>query len=309
MAEIKSEIYQIPEGERGSEATLAVISKWAIESSVLPEIILLVRNIISNTREGYSYGKAKAIWEWVTENIKYESDVDSAETLIHPLLMLSEFKSGDCDCESILTASLLLAAGIPTRFVVIGPWGQREHIFCEALLTVEDKDGNPVNKWIKVDTTDRVNPFGVEYTGVKRIFNINKVSENTLKGMQTKALSNLGNDPNWLGVIQKVTGLTTDLQNLKTEGKITDDDISRAIDAISTTVPSREQGTLTAETVKNIPTYCSVIRNTTKVVNFLKQPSTKVTLVVLAFFGTMLIIKKGRRIRRKANYKFQNEMI
>lgn len=64
----------------------------------------------------------RAVQSWVQQNIKYVYDPRWLDTYVHPYIVLKQ-KVGDCDCQSLLTASLAEALGIPMAFILVS---QRE---------------------------------------------------------------------------------------------------------------------------------------------------------------------------------------
>ena len=77
------------------------------------------------------------------------------ELLIDPSYMLAQIEErgaayGDCDDAAMLTAVLLYAVGLPTRFKAIqqAPDGAYQHVFTEYQLRGLARDA-----WIPVDTT------------------------------------------------------------------------------------------------------------------------------------------------------------
>lgn len=88
----------------------------------------------------------KKIVYWVTKHIRYQSDRNNfgiGDWWMLPMETL-ELGSGDCDCLSILTASLLLSVGIEARCVMgQTPFGY--HMWVESV----DEEGY----WLVVETT------------------------------------------------------------------------------------------------------------------------------------------------------------
>jgi transglutaminase-like putative cysteine protease len=112
-----------------------------------PQIYTTAREIVSNVAQKNYYGEAKAVQEWVRDNIRYTQDVADIETLQTPDVTIYH-ASGDCDDKSILTASLLLSLGHPVRFKIIGPGnGVYEHVY------VQTKIGQT---WYSAETTENV---------------------------------------------------------------------------------------------------------------------------------------------------------
>lgn len=90
-------------------------------------------------------GEARAIKEWVRQNIRYTRDINGVETLQIPEKTL-EFEQGDCDDHSILVAALLESIGHPARFRAISTGGSAfNHVYVETRI-------GP--RWLSVETTE-----------------------------------------------------------------------------------------------------------------------------------------------------------
>lgn len=149
-----TEIRTVPEGAAGVAATLAQMVRWARQYRTDMNIRMLAEQIASPFLTGTSknfYAQAKAVQEYVRDNINYLQDPLDIETLKSPVALL-ENPYGDCDDKSLLAAALLLSIGHPVKFVAVGFSGPGvyEHVY------VETKIGDT---WRGVETTEQV-PFG-----------------------------------------------------------------------------------------------------------------------------------------------------
>jgi transglutaminase-like putative cysteine protease len=132
------------------------MGRMAKQGKTLPAIRHLALSITQNCSGKDWACEVASIQEWVKKNIKYRKDVDGVETLQTPDNTLS-YGSGDCDDQSILTASLLLSIGHPCRFMAVAfhP-NQFAHVFAETKIGPH---------WLSVETTEPVDigwqPFGV----------------------------------------------------------------------------------------------------------------------------------------------------
>jgi transglutaminase-like putative cysteine protease len=89
--------------------------------------------------------EAKALQNWVRDNVRYTRDVNGVETLQTPEATLRTMQ-GDCDDHAILLASLLESVGHPTRFRAIAAGSPTfNHVFTETRI-------GP--KWLSVETTE-----------------------------------------------------------------------------------------------------------------------------------------------------------
>lgn len=105
----------------------------------------LAQKIVSAVPNKAYAAEAKAIQNWVRDNIRYTRDVNGVETLQTPEATL-HIGQGDCDDHSILVAALLESIGHPTRFraVAVGV-PAFNHVFAETKI-------GP--KWLTVETTE-----------------------------------------------------------------------------------------------------------------------------------------------------------
>lgn len=84
------------------------------------------------------------IHDWIVQNIRFIKDIRGIETLQTPARTL-ELGAGDCDDQCILLASILEAAGHPTRFVAVGfSGGDFSHVLTETRIG---------DRWIPLETT------------------------------------------------------------------------------------------------------------------------------------------------------------
>lgn len=87
-----------------------------------------------NLEQGDVPSLCDAVYEWVRKRVKYWADIHDVETIQSPHVTL-ELGIGDCDDLSVLAATLLQAAGVPTQWLLLGYTGDYpEHIcvYCPA---------------------------------------------------------------------------------------------------------------------------------------------------------------------------------
>ncbi len=150
---------EIPDGSAGVRATLKVMRDIARDSRTNYAIRKLAEKIITDANVPAKdwAGEARAIHEWVRDNIRYTFDIDGVEQLQTPDKLL-ETRKGDCDDMALLTAALLIALGHPSRFVAVGfSPGDLSHVF------VQTKIGA---RWFTSDTTE-AKPFGWTPPGIE----------------------------------------------------------------------------------------------------------------------------------------------
>lgn len=137
----------IPSGSDGVRATLKMMGRLVNQYKSNRVIRELTLRLTKGLDQKDFVGEAQRIHSFVKNYIRYIKDINGVETLHSPLQLL-RLRAGDCDDKSILAASLLEAAGHPTRFVAVGfrP-KQFTHVF------VETKIGS---RWVAVETTEPV---------------------------------------------------------------------------------------------------------------------------------------------------------
>jgi transglutaminase-like putative cysteine protease len=90
-------------------------------------------------------GEARAIHNYVRDQIRYVKDIAGCETIQTPIQTL-KIRQGDCDDKSTLVASLLGAIGHPVRFVAVGMEKDNySHVFPQTKIG---------GRWITLETTE-----------------------------------------------------------------------------------------------------------------------------------------------------------
>lgn len=140
---------RLPEGGQESvDATVRIMAKMAKGEygSRSAKIRALAINIINaaNVADKDYYGMAKAIHEWVRDNIRYVKDpigdgedgeTLNQETLSYPEETAFNSMAGDCDDKTILEIALLGSLGLQSYPVVIGTQpGRYNHVYLNIVL-------------------------------------------------------------------------------------------------------------------------------------------------------------------------------
>lgn len=196
---------EIPSGVAGTDRTVREIMRLVDYDLKRPQIRLLA------TRHLQSYGipskdkigEARAIYQMVRRNIRYQKDPIGIETVQSPTTTW-QIRAGDCDDHVGLVAALAMSIGIPVRLRVIG-FNQDNliHIFPELLVD---------NKWIPADTTEPERGFGwrpkkfpIEkiYNFKGEVVNMGEIKKGALQtGIYNAVMNTLNN--NWAnGLINK----------------------------------------------------------------------------------------------------------
>ncbi len=162
-------VLNIPDGDRGIEATVAYISKFVQSAVHSADVNRLAISILQNSHaaEHNTTAEAKALFNWVHKNFRF---VGESEETLRPVDEILRVRAGDCDdLNGILLPSLLLSVGIPVRLVTVATESQApeqfSHIYPEAWLN---------NRWVAMDVARPGARFGrePEHYFRKRIWHI-----------------------------------------------------------------------------------------------------------------------------------------
>lgn len=151
--QLSGTLHAIPEGVPGIRTTVRTMRRLVNEYRVHPAIISAARSIVFNEPAKDEAAEACALFQWVRDHVRYVRDVLGVETLSTPVITLKT-RSGDCDDQSTLLATLYESIGYPTRFIVTGYTkpDMYEHVY----LQVYSGD-----EWISCDPTEP-EPWGWE---------------------------------------------------------------------------------------------------------------------------------------------------
>ena len=138
-------------GMRGVAQTVRVMRAFVQQGRTDPDILSAARSIVFLTSEKCGTDEVCKLLEFVQAHIRYVSDIVDVETIATAAKTLAT-RSGDCDDQSVLFASLCEAIGHPTRFVVAAYEDPRvmEHVYVQVYA-----DG----QWLDADPTER-GPLG-----------------------------------------------------------------------------------------------------------------------------------------------------
>lgn len=161
-------------GERGVTHMLNLMAATARRAAKDPQIRGVAESII-NGEQTYT-GRARAIFDWIVQNIKYVPDPIYIDAIRSPRELIL-FPSGDCDDLATLAAALLGSIGIQSRVVAVGFGNENapfSHVFTQALIG---------NEWRTLDATPELNddgsicrhygydeePYGIENRKVRNV--------------------------------------------------------------------------------------------------------------------------------------------
>lgn len=160
LANPTSQLFSIPGGAAGTRATLKIMRQVVRRYRKDANVHRFAKSLVQHLPGKAFADEARTLAMWVRNNIRYVRDVNEVETLSTPDQVLAT-RSGDCDDQATLLATLLESIGHPTRFVAIGmsPNGPFQHVY------VETKIGTA---WVPLETTENW-PLGTHVKAPKRM--------------------------------------------------------------------------------------------------------------------------------------------
>lgn len=139
------QLSHIPNGNAGTRATLKIMARIARTYRKAPAVRELALSLVKNLPPKKWSLEARAIHNYVRDNIRYTRDIAGCETLQTPIQTL-RVQQGDCDDKSVLVAALLGAIGHPVRFVAVG---SEKNIFTHVFPQTKI-----AGKWLTLETTE-----------------------------------------------------------------------------------------------------------------------------------------------------------
>jgi len=152
----------IPGGAKGTKATLEQMKKITVGAVTDREHGAFLRGLaIKITREAGCDSKehfceAKALANWVRDEVRWIRDINGFETLQWPKRTLA-YKAGDCDDLSILLAALAMSIGFQTYFKAIAANSQSKDQFSHVYVLI-----SVGGKKVPADPTVKSAKFGWE---------------------------------------------------------------------------------------------------------------------------------------------------
>jgi transglutaminase-like putative cysteine protease len=136
----------IPEGIPGAAATLRIM-RQLVRDSIRDPSQRVRETALAITGGGGFVAEIRDIQSWVQDNIRYildPTDDSGGVELVQTPQKTLDYRAGDCDDQSTLTAALLCSIGHPTQFVAVGFRGESlSHVLCQTLIG---------SKWAFVET-------------------------------------------------------------------------------------------------------------------------------------------------------------
>jgi transglutaminase-like putative cysteine protease len=133
----------IPSGEAGVAETLKIMVSMVLDYRASALVRVTAQTLVGDCASRDSVCQVRAVQEFVRDGIKYLPDVRDVETIQTPDYTLT-LKSGDCDDQAVLVASLLESIGRQTRFLAQGiAGGDFSHVSSQVLLGT---------RWVNLET-------------------------------------------------------------------------------------------------------------------------------------------------------------
>jgi hypothetical protein len=160
----------IPSGEAGTLATLERMRDMVLgdEGAHNTEVRFLAQRIVADVGNKDYEGEARAIWQFMRDNVRYTLDPRGLEWVQTPWFTLLVQGQGDCDDHGVATAALAVALGHGAAFRTVkgdpdrpGEWS---HVY--PVIGVR-KDGKDL--WLPVDSTEKHARFGQDPPGAERV--------------------------------------------------------------------------------------------------------------------------------------------
>ena len=145
---------EIPYGHQGTKLSIAEMRKLVEAGTQEIKNIHLARNITRYCAPRDYECHVRAIYEWVKKTIAFRRDPVNVELVQDVQAILSQpFPSGDCDCHSVVVATLIECVGLPTRFVTTKDEDDSyTHVYTEVLI--------PEKGWTSADSSRKMFQLG-----------------------------------------------------------------------------------------------------------------------------------------------------
>jgi hypothetical protein len=144
---------KIPEGERGTEATLKLMKKlvmgpWGARN---PGVVRVAREAVRHVGSKDYVAEAGAIYDYVKRHVRYRLDPVALEWVQTPLYTLTT-QQGDCDDHAMLIAALAMAAGHRGAFRTVKGDPDRPESWSHVYGVIGVVKGGQT-EWLAADTT------------------------------------------------------------------------------------------------------------------------------------------------------------
>jgi hypothetical protein len=154
----------IPDGDKGTKATLVEMAKLARAAGHDPRFVMWARGQVQDLPGKDYKGEAGRIFDIVKQHVRYVQDPAGLELVQDPRSVLFRDGSGDCDEHASTVAALAIALGHRAVFRTVGADRSRpdqwSHVY--AMIGVQDRSAPDGVAWWAADTTQRSATLGWE---------------------------------------------------------------------------------------------------------------------------------------------------
>jgi len=199
--------FNIPDGYAGTAETIKRMEDLVQQGKVHPDIIAKATEIVRGVPAKDYEGEARAIFNWVKQNVRYTRDPNGAEMLQAPWVTLKR-RAADCDCSSTLLNSLAEAVGLRTGFSTVKADRANPGEFSHVYSVIQTPAG-----WRGADVTVPTSYFGWKPTkGVTArqdwVEGVPKVANTGYQGVQGMSTSSYVNasDLKRVGLTSQASG-------------------------------------------------------------------------------------------------------
>lgn len=173
MREVSYSLEAIGYGDDAIYNTVKKMKDIISVSSRNPEIREWARKIVADVAVNDKFGEARAIFNFVRDNVRYTRDPKGWEYIQTPPVLLEsigdywKMKSnrpiGDCDDMTVLSLSLAKSIGFPTALKVVSYRNDKKYQHVYGLVEID-------GKWVAFDTVRPDREMGWQANGVTRTF-------------------------------------------------------------------------------------------------------------------------------------------
>jgi hypothetical protein len=146
-------------GEPGTAQTIKVMRHLVDSALSDSSFVRLTRDVVRSVPAYDEAGELEAVFNFVSQHIRYTKDPLTKETLYPPQELL-KIQAGDCDDISMLMSAMALALGYPARLITVAANDSDPNEFSHVYAEVELPVGS--NNWIAMDAARPGAQFGVQ---------------------------------------------------------------------------------------------------------------------------------------------------
>lgn len=172
MAAVPQREEYIGTGDTAIFRTIDKMKDIILSSSRNPYVREWAKNIVANVAVNDKKGEAKAIFNFVRDNVRYTRDplgfeyIQTPPTLLEDIRLYQERKgnrpAGDCDDMTVLSLSLLKSVGFPVAIKVVSFTNEKKFSHVYGLVKIG-------YEWVSVDCVRPEKSMGWESTGHTRV--------------------------------------------------------------------------------------------------------------------------------------------